>query len=191
MYLGELRPKYGVRLAKLDPGQPVQCDGSGHVTPLLVREDYQHPSLAGRASIRPQADKLYGHPYGRRVSPRRNTTNQRRAQDSSPSRLGHGDFEEPFSEEEDRGFLEGFTLVEEPRERGKSGVTGIGLVKPIEIEHEMRRSYLDYAMSVIVARALPDARDGLKPVQRRVLFAMEDTGHAARQRLQEERPSRW
>ena len=53
---------------------------------------------------------------------------------------------------------------------------GTGLVKPIDIEQEMRRSYLDYAMSVIVARALPDARDGLKPVQRRVLFAMEDLG---------------
>jgi len=55
-------------------------------------------------------------------------------------------------------------------------VTSIGLVKPIDIEQEMRRSYLDYAMSVIVSRALPDARDGLKPVQRRVLFAMEDLG---------------
>ncbi len=55
-------------------------------------------------------------------------------------------------------------------------MTEIGLVKPIDIEQEMRRSYLDYAMSVIVSRALPDARDGLKPVQRRVLFAMEDLG---------------
>ena len=55
-------------------------------------------------------------------------------------------------------------------------MTPIGLVKPIDIEQEMKRSYLDYAMSVIVARALPDARDGLKPVQRRVLFAMEDLG---------------
>jgi DNA gyrase subunit A len=55
-------------------------------------------------------------------------------------------------------------------------VTGIGLVKPIDIEQEMKRSYLDYAMSVIVARALPDARDGLKPVQRRVLFAMDELG---------------
>jgi len=55
-------------------------------------------------------------------------------------------------------------------------LTGIGLVKPIDIEQEMRRSYLDYAMSVIVARALPDARDGLKPVQLRVLFAMDDLG---------------
>ena len=43
---------------------------------------------------------------------------------------------------------------------------------PISLEEEMRRSYLDYAMSVIVGRALPDARDGLKPVHRRVLFAM-------------------
>ena len=45
---------------------------------------------------------------------------------------------------------------------------------PIALEEEMRRSYLDYAMSVIVGRALPDARDGLKPVHRRVLFAMHE-----------------
>ena len=45
---------------------------------------------------------------------------------------------------------------------------------PVNIEDEMRRSYLDYAMSVIVGRALPDVRDGLKPVHRRVLFAMQD-----------------
>ena len=44
------------------------------------------------------------------------------------------------------------------------------------LEDEMRRSYLDYAMSVIVARALPDARDGLKPVHRRILFAMQESG---------------
>ena len=43
-------------------------------------------------------------------------------------------------------------------------------VRPVQIETEMRSAYLDYAMSVIVARALPDARDGLKPVQRRILF---------------------
>jgi len=45
---------------------------------------------------------------------------------------------------------------------------------PISLEDEMRRSYLDYAMSVIVGRALPDVRDGLKPVHRRVLFAMHE-----------------
>jgi DNA gyrase subunit A len=49
-------------------------------------------------------------------------------------------------------------------------------IKPVRIEEEMRSSYLDYAMSVIVARALPDARDGLKPVQRRILYAMHDLG---------------
>ena len=49
-------------------------------------------------------------------------------------------------------------------------------IKPIGIEEEMRRSYLDYAMSVIVSRALPDVRDGLKPVHRRILFAMNDLG---------------
>ena len=48
---------------------------------------------------------------------------------------------------------------------------------PVTIEQEMRRSYLDYAMSVIVGRALPDARDGLKPVHRRVLFAMNEMGN--------------
>ena len=51
-------------------------------------------------------------------------------------------------------------------------------IKPIGIEEEMRRSYLDYAMSVIVSRALPDVRDGLKPVHRRILFAMHRVGHA-------------
>lgn len=52
----------------------------------------------------------------------------------------------------------------------------IGKVSMIDIDMEMRQSYLDYAMSVIVARALPDARDGLKPVQRRILYAMYDMG---------------
>ena len=50
-------------------------------------------------------------------------------------------------------------------------------IEPIEIEKEMRKSYLDYAMSVIVGRALPDVRDGLKPVHRRVLFAMNEAGN--------------
>lgn len=51
-----------------------------------------------------------------------------------------------------------------------------GNIRPININEEMRGSYLDYAMSVIVARALPDARDGLKPVHRRILYAMYDMG---------------
>jgi DNA gyrase subunit A len=52
----------------------------------------------------------------------------------------------------------------------------IGIVKSVDIEDEMKVAYLDYAMSVIVARALPDARDGLKPVHRRILYAMHDMG---------------
>lgn len=52
----------------------------------------------------------------------------------------------------------------------------IGTVNQIDINDEMRNSYLDYAMSVIIARALPDARDGLKPVHRRILYAMWDMG---------------
>jgi len=55
----------------------------------------------------------------------------------------------------------------------------IGIIKPVRIEDEMERSYLDYAMSVIVARALPDVRDGLKPSQRRILVAMHDLNLAA------------
>jgi DNA gyrase subunit A len=52
----------------------------------------------------------------------------------------------------------------------------IGTVQSADIDEQMRSAYLDYAMSVIVARALPDARDGLKPVHRRILYAMHDMG---------------
>src|SRR3989344_1080101 len=52
----------------------------------------------------------------------------------------------------------------------------IGKIQPVSIVAEMEKSYLDYAMSVIVARALPDVRDGLKPVHRRILFAMKEMG---------------
>ncbi|MFH0769511.1 MAG: DNA gyrase subunit A, partial [Chloroflexota bacterium] len=52
----------------------------------------------------------------------------------------------------------------------------LGKTRPVNIDDEMRSSYLDYAMSVIVSRALPDVRDGLKPVQRRILYAMNDMG---------------
>ena len=51
-----------------------------------------------------------------------------------------------------------------------------GFIEPVEIDHEMRTAYIDYSMSVIVSRALPDVRDGLKPVQRRVLFGMDGLG---------------
>src|SRR5579883_2000541 len=57
-------------------------------------------------------------------------------------------------------------VIEHPEDR----------VNPVKIEDEMRQSYLDYAMSVIVSRALPDVRDGLKPVHRRILFAMDEIG---------------
>ncbi|QDR83115.1 DNA gyrase subunit A [Sporomusa termitida] len=56
---------------------------------------------------------------------------------------------------------------------------GLGKVLPINIEDEMKNSYIDYAMSVIVMRALPDVRDGLKPVHRRILYAMHEAGMAA------------
>src|SRR5579859_4749415 len=50
----------------------------------------------------------------------------------------------------------------------------IGTVRQVKIEEEMRGAYLDYAMSVITSRALPDVRDGLKPVQRRILYSMDE-----------------
>ena len=59
----------------------------------------------------------------------------------------------------------------------KSGGDNPSDVRPISITEEMKRSYLDYAMSVIVSRALPDVRDGLKPVHRRILYSMHEQGH--------------
>lgn len=61
--------------------------------------------------------------------------------------------------------------IEEKKEEGQ-----IGIIEPVEIDHEMRTAYIDYSMSVIVSRALPDVRDGLKPVQRRILFGMDGLG---------------
>src|SRR5918996_791422 len=58
----------------------------------------------------------------------------------------------------------------------ETGALGPGRIEPRELEQEMRSSYLDYAMSVIVGRALPDVRDGLKPVHRRVLYGMNEAG---------------
>jgi DNA gyrase subunit A len=58
----------------------------------------------------------------------------------------------------------------------ETGALGAGRIEPRELEQEMRSSYLDYAMSVIVGRALPDVRDGLKPVHRRVLYGMYEAG---------------
>ncbi|HZP75176.1 MAG TPA: DNA gyrase subunit A, partial [Pseudolabrys sp.] len=62
-------------------------------------------------------------------------------------------------------------------ENPSSGGSTPSDIKPISITEEMKRSYLDYAMSVIVARALPDVRDGLKPVHRRILHSMNENGH--------------
>src|SRR5213595_3743162 len=58
----------------------------------------------------------------------------------------------------------------------ETGALGPGRIEPRELEQEMRSSFLDYAMSVIVSRALPDVRDGLKPVHRRVLYGMHEAG---------------
>jgi DNA gyrase subunit A len=65
---------------------------------------------------------------------------------------------------------------QQQKSKGQIQHMDIGQIRPVNINEEMRGSYLDYAMSVIVARALPDARDGLKPVHRRILYAMHDMG---------------
>src|SRR5438552_13246421 len=75
-------------------------------------------------------------------------------------------------------------LTPPPGGGDNSGIPGAANIQPVNIEEEMRRSYLDYAMSVIIGRALPDVRDGLKPVHRRVLYAMHDLA------LQPNRPYR-
>ncbi|MFH1181247.1 MAG: DNA gyrase subunit A [bacterium] len=68
---------------------------------------------------------------------------------------------------------------EQPNKDAAKAVSSLGQIKPREIVTEMSESYLDYAMSVIVSRALPDIRDGLKPVHRRILFAMHEMGLTA------------
>jgi DNA gyrase subunit A len=67
--------------------------------------------------------------------------------------------------------------LSEPEEPKPGEPPGPSDIRPVSILDEMKRSYLDYAMSVIVARALPDARDGLKPVHRRILYSMYEQGH--------------
>src|SRR5246127_4464694 len=65
-----------------------------------------------------------------------------------------------------------------PPPPGEGGSPGALNIQPVNIEDEMRRSYLDYSMSVIIGRALPDVRDGLKPVHRRILYTMQQMGLA-------------
>lgn len=65
---------------------------------------------------------------------------------------------------------------EVPDQEGRGGDTSLAGIVPIELQEEMERSFLDYSMSVIVSRALPDARDGLKPVHRRILYGMHELG---------------
>ena len=74
------------------------------------------------------------------------------------------------------GFASGFpALADEENPPPADG--GPSDIRPVSITEEMQRSYLDYAMSVIVARALPDVRDGLKPVHRRILYSMHENGY--------------
>lgn len=90
----------------------------------------------------------------------------------------HDDLKVQEDAEQNTGFMKDKTIEKD------SFVPGVGNLKARELTYEMETSYLDYAMSVIVSRALPDVRDGLKPVHRRVIYAMHSTGlsHSARYR---------
>ena len=70
-----------------------------------------------------------------------------------------------------------FSVADNDDQKGGVPPSNPSEIAPISIEEEMRKSYLDYAMSVIVSRALPDVRDGLKPVHRRILFSMNENGY--------------
>ena len=63
-----------------------------------------------------------------------------------------------------------------PQSGAEQSPNGEGIITRIDIEQELRRSYLGYAVSTLVSRALPDVRDGLKPVQRRILYGMRGLG---------------
>jgi len=87
----------------------------------------------------------------------------------APIRIGAG-----IPIETDPSLSDDSTPPDEPDRTGGPSDEG---VDPVSIERELKRSYLDYAMSVIVSRALPDVRDGLKPVHRRILYAMQVGGN--------------
>jgi DNA gyrase subunit A len=75
------------------------------------------------------------------------------------------------------GIFHRFYVADNDDQKGAVPPSNPSEISPISIEEEMRKSYLDYAMSVIVSRALPDVRDGLKPVHRRILFSMNENGY--------------
>ena len=122
-------------------------------------------------------------------------------EDKNPPAGGEEDKEEVmpqpiYDEETERENSDGFVVQEDEKDDKETEESGeaeifeeihdpnIGTLKPRDLVTEMETSYLDYAMSVIVSRALPDVRDGLKPVHRRVVYAMHDTGlkHSAHYR---------
>jgi DNA gyrase subunit A len=75
------------------------------------------------------------------------------------------------------GATDGSSVADNDKNPPAAGPVDPSDIKPISLTDEMKRSYLDYAMSVIVSRALPDARDGLKPVHRRILYSMHENGY--------------
>ncbi|MEM7532992.1 MAG: DNA gyrase subunit A [Chloroflexota bacterium] len=111
-----------------------------------------------------------------------NQMNNGQASNGHVDGMDNQDGTEAYAESYAESYAEdGETVLDPSSLNGHGALNGvqdpnIGVVRPIAIVDEMRASYLDYAMSVIVSRALPDARDGLKPVHRRILYAMHDMG---------------
>ena len=97
--------------------------------------------------------------------------------DNTPVDTEAGDEEIVASEEEVASEEGGAGAPPEAGARPPGGHDDGSDISPVNIEEEMRTSYLDYAMSVIVSRALPDVRDGLKPVHRRILHSMNENGY--------------
>ena len=192
-YVGQVDPRHGQRLIKLMEGgnrysaAVVSATAEGSVT-VMISETYQDPSQAGRLSFPPRdgSETTHWTPAGTAwCGVNSNTKSPCPAIPASPLSVGKRARNRRSSSRRrrrrkkktrSRVRVRALFTVQVQEFSSKRFLVVQGKTRPVNIENEMRSSYLDYAMSVIVSRALPDVRDGLKPVQRRILYAMNDMG---------------